>query len=251
LDDFESGFGKWTSNAGWGTDGRFAYKGRFSMSSNPGDRYGNNADSYALYNYAFDLTAISNPQLTFWSQTFLADGDSGFVEISVDQGLNWEMLGNAFSGFQTTWEYKEYSFQNYTGLNDVHFRFHFISDSTQTHIGWFIDDIKFSDVIPSISGEETGDVPNNYVLFNNYPNPFNPETSIHFTVPKMSRVTLVIYDILGRKIRTLVSATKAAGSYNVTWNGKNDQSQQLASGLYFYKLQAGEFSATKKMMLLK
>ena len=78
-----------------------------------------------------------------------------------------------------------------------------------------------------------------------------PETSINFTVPKMSRVTLTIYDILGRSIRTLVSETKAAGSYNVTWNGKNDQGQQLASGLYFYNLQAGEFSATKKMMLHK
>ena len=94
-------------------------------------------------------------------------------------------------------------------------------------------------------------VPSVFALEQNYPNPFNPETSIHFTVPKMSRVTLAIYDILGRKIRTLLSETKAAGSYNVTWNGKNNQGQPLASGLYFYKLQAGEFSATKKMMLLK
>ena len=93
--------------------------------------------------------------------------------------------------------------------------------------------------------------PENFSLYQNYPNPFNPETSIHFTVPKMSRVSLAIYDILGRKIRALVSETKAAGSYNVTWNGKNNQGQPLASGLYFYKLQAGEFSATKKMMLLK
>jgi len=103
----------------------------------------------------------------------------------------------------------------------------------------------------SISRQEAGDVPNGYALFNNYPNPFNPETSINFTVPKISRVTLAIYDILGRKIRTLVSAIKAAGSYNVTWNGKNNQGQPLASGLYFYNLQAGEFSSTKKMMLLK
>ena len=94
-------------------------------------------------------------------------------------------------------------------------------------------------------------MPNGYALLNNYPNPFNPETSINFIVPKMSRVMLAIYDILGRKIRTLLSETKAAGSYNVTWNGKNNQGQPLASGLYFYKLQAGEFSATKKMMLLK
>ena len=94
-------------------------------------------------------------------------------------------------------------------------------------------------------------VPSVFALEQNYPNPFNPETSIHFTVPKMSRVTLAIYDILGRKIRTLVNETKTAGSYNVTWNGKNNQGQPLASGLYFYKLQAGEFSATKKMMLLK
>ena len=111
-------------------------------------------------------------------------------------------------------------------------------------------DTLYIDVVTSVAASEPVK-PEKFALQQNYPNPFNPETSIHFTVPKMSRVTLAIYDILGRKIRTLVSETKAAGSYNVTWNGKNNQGQPLASGLYFYKLQAGEFSATKKMMLLK
>jgi len=110
--------------------------------------------------------------------------------------------------------------------------------------------IKYTQTITGLELEIVN-VPANYRLEQNYPNPFNPETSINFTVPKMSRVTLAIYDILGRKIRTLVSETKAAGSYNVTWNGENNRGQPLASGLYFYKLQAGEFSATKKMMLLK
>ena len=89
-------------------------------------------------------------------------------------------------------------------------------------------------------------VVNNFSLEQNYPNPFNPSTTIKYTLAEKSDVSLNIYDILGNEVATLVNATQKAGSYEVNFNASN-----LASGLYLYKIIAGNFVSTKKMMLLK
>jgi len=85
-----------------------------------------------------------------------------------------------------------------------------------------------------------------YSLFQNYPNPFNPTTTINFTIPKTSFVTLKVYDLLGKEIATLVNEEKHAGSYNIEFNGKD-----LPSGIYLYRIYAGEYIQTKKMILMK
>jgi hypothetical protein len=86
----------------------------------------------------------------------------------------------------------------------------------------------------------------NFALSPNYPNPFNPQTKISFSVPKESFITLKVYDVLGREVATLVQDTKQQGEYTVTWNADN-----VPSGVYFYKLLAGDFVETKKMVLMK
>jgi hypothetical protein len=88
-------------------------------------------------------------------------------------------------------------------------------------------------------------------LSQNYPNPFNPQTSIAFSLKQRSAVNLKIYDVAGALVRELVSDTRAAGAYNVKWDGRDGSGQQVASGVYFYKLVAGNFASTKKMVLLK
>ncbi len=94
--------------------------------------------------------------------------------------------------------------------------------------------------------------PTVYALDQNYPNPFNPTTSIHYQLPKTSAVSLVIYNMLGQPIRTLISGQQQeANYYSVTWDGTNDLGQAVSSGMYIYRLQAGDFVATKKMMFLK
>jgi hypothetical protein len=87
---------------------------------------------------------------------------------------------------------------------------------------------------------------NSYSLSPNYPNPFNPQTKIFFSVPKESFITLKIYDLLGREVATLVQDKKQVGEYTVTWNADN-----VPSSVYFYKLVAGDFIQTKKMILMK
>ncbi len=93
---------------------------------------------------------------------------------------------------------------------------------------------------------ENNEVPKAFRLNQNYPNPFNPKTIIEFSLPKGEFVEIVLYDVLGRKVATLLSEPKQAGRYQLTVDGSN-----LASGVYFYKMEAGSFSDTKKMLLIK
>ncbi len=95
-----------------------------------------------------------------------------------------------------------------------------------------------------VYSEET--LPQQFQLYPNYPNPFNPSTAIKYSIPSLRYVTLKIYDILGNEITTLVNEQKASGNYEVEWNtGTN------ASGVYFYKLQSAEFTSVRKMVLIR
>lgn len=97
-----------------------------------------------------------------------------------------------------------------------------------------------------IGGIGTVEIPNYYSLAQNYPNPFNPATQIKFSVPKAVNVSLKIYDVLGKEVATLVNEMKQPGFHTVDFDASN-----LATGVYFYRIDAGEFSSVKKMMLVK
>ena len=94
-------------------------------------------------------------------------------------------------------------------------------------------------------------LPITYNLYNAYPNPFNPTTTIRYDLPLGTDVHLVVFDILGREVRTLVNEKQEAGFKSVQWNGKNNMGQTVSAGMYFYRIQAGSFSKVQKMVLLK
>ena len=89
------------------------------------------------------------------------------------------------------------------------------------------------------------------IKMNNYPNPFNPTTTINYSLKENSRVSLKIYNIKGQKVKTLVNEVLPAGEHSIIWNGKNYNQQSVSSGIYFYKLKTVNFEKTKKMVLLK
>jgi hypothetical protein len=95
------------------------------------------------------------------------------------------------------------------------------------------------------------DLPKDFALTGNYPNPFNPSTAIAFALPEPSRVRLEVYDVMGRKVATLVDADLAAGRYDAPWQARTDAGAPLASGVYLYRLRAGDFVAVKQMILMK
>ncbi len=101
----------------------------------------------------------------------------------------------------------------------------------------------------SVEGDNT--VPADFALEQNYPNPFNPATNIAYKLSENSNVSLVVYNTLGQNVRTLVNGNRLAGSYTVSWDGKNEYGVQMSSGIYFYSLKTETLTTVKKMLLLK
>ena len=106
--------------------------------------------------------------------------------------------------------------------------------------------VEFPGIITDIDNEIVGNMPKDYKLSQNYPNPFNPSTIISFSLPNAEKVTLKVYNILGSEVSTLLNTTMNAGYYEVNFDASN-----LASGAYFYNIQAGSFNQTRKMNLIK
>ncbi len=97
-----------------------------------------------------------------------------------------------------------------------------------------------------VEGKSDEEIPTEFLLSQNYPNPFNPSTTVQYAIPVNEKVTIKVFDILGREVTTLVNEVKSAGTYSVKFDASN-----LSSGIYFYTINAGSFTATKKLMLLK
>ena len=93
--------------------------------------------------------------------------------------------------------------------------------------------------------------PEEIKLYANYPNPFNPLTKIKYSVPEYSRVKIIIFDVLGRKVKTLVDDNHDPGNHLVEWDATNERGINVSSGLYFYKIQSGEYTSTNKMCFIK
>jgi len=152
---------------------------------------------------------------------------SGIILSTDDAGGNWSVK-------QESWT---------KGLNDVYF----LNNNTGWAVGYGGTVIKTTTGgVVFVEEEEIDEIPTDYNLTNNFPNPFNPSTKIKYTVPQSSQVIIKVYDILGNEIETLVSEEKQTGIYEITWNAAN-----LPSGVYFYQLRAGNFIETKKMVLIK
>jgi hypothetical protein len=114
----------------------------------------------------------------------------------------------------------------------------------------FIDDIYVINTTTGIQDTRSGII-SGYDLYQNFPNPFNPSTTINFDLPVTELVKLNIYNNLGQKVRSLTNREFTAGTHQVQWDGHNEFSQEAPAGVYYYQIQAGSFQATNKMLLIK
>ena len=94
-------------------------------------------------------------------------------------------------------------------------------------------------------------IPAQFALQDNYPNPFNPSTTIRYDIPNDAFINIVIYDITGREISRPISKRQSAGYHSTVWNGTNQKGEMQAAGIYFYQIQTKDFIKTKKMLFLK
>jgi hypothetical protein len=165
-------------------------------------------------------------------RTASEQNNAGFeVQRRSEKASEWQVLGFV-RGAGTTAEAQSYTFLDKSASGKVQYRLKQID---------FDGQFEYSNIIEVDAG-----APKQFALEQNYPNPFNPSTTIRYQLPVASEVKLEVYDVLGKKIATLVNERQSAGSYQVVWNASG-----LSSGTYFYRLQAGTFVETKKMIMVK
>jgi len=168
---------------------------------------------------------FNNPTQCYWVKT--------------DTVLNIQTVIKAFQGINNDWWPPAYILAKGFGLVEIQ------GTQWRTELVYAkIDGIEYGTPVGNIKEESS--LPKEFVLTQNYPNPFNPTTIIKYDIPGFSFITLKVYDVLGKEIATLVNDEKPAGSYEVEFSAIG-----LPSGIYFYKLQAGNFIETKKMVLMK
>ena len=112
------------------------------------------------------------------------------------------------------------------------------------------DRVVFVNRYEYLSTESEG-IPTAFALHENYPNPFNPTTTLRFDLPEVSSITLTIYNMLGQRVRTFNMQSTPAGYHTFTWDATNDYGEQVGAGVYLYQLRANQFVKTRKMVLLK
>jgi len=176
-----------------------------------------------------------------------------YYNLSIDGGTTWEGVGilQGDPGVQESYPVLAPRSTFADGMATAHFLYFddkvpgtslfATNNDWSNECVWYYQTMTFA-----VTGVEDEIVVNNFTLEQNYPNPFNPNTSIKYTLAEQSPVSLKVYDVLGNEVATLVNTTQDVGSYNVNFDATN-----LASGLYVYTIQAGNFTSTKKMMLLK
>lgn len=137
------------------------------------------------------------------------------------------------------------------------------TDSSQTYAFgfhlWYMNPLDARRLVDWIVGRSSTGRPNNevtetpltFALKQNYPNPFNPTTRIGFELPRAGQVTMVIFNILGQRVRELANRAYAAGKHEITWDGKDDWGTEVSSGIYFYRLRSGSTTLSRKMLLLR
>ena len=200
------------------------------------------ANAYVPVELAFFNAMDTDGKVVLEWVTATETNNFGFeIQRKTLQNDNWDIVGTVEGKGTTTTPHK-YSYTDKTvDIGTYYYRLKQIDFDGSFELS---DEIKI-DVRP----------PKTFSLYQNYPNPFNPETIIRYRIPQLDRtsilVELKIYNLLGDEVRTLVQTDQDAGYYSVTWDGKNNHGQTVSAGTYIYRLRAGNFIKTNKMLILR
>jgi photosystem II stability/assembly factor-like uncharacterized protein len=223
------------------------------------------------------IVASSNATITYRDIAIVEPGESGskfgdndfydyVVVEGTKDGLNWLPLADGYdartdnswlsafnsnsAGDSTMFKNEQINILNTFSAGDtILIRFRLFADPGTHAWGWAVDNLVIQGTFLSVNDKSS--IPTSYDLAQNFPNPFNPSTTIKFQLPQQERVVLEIYNILGEKVKTLIDEIKNPGFYQTIWNGTNNNNIKVASGIYIYRIAAGKFVASKKLVLLK
>ena len=247
LDSAENGITRWTAVGGWGLTTSQSYSPSNSFADSPTGNYSNTTTRSLTLTTALNVSASPVLKLSFWYKHTIDTLDNAYVDISNDNGVTWNSA-KFYNKTVSSWTREVLDISSLANsTTNLKIRFSMISNGSVVADGIYIDNIKLSgyNVTPtSVTG--ITEIPVKYSLSQNYPNPFNPSTVISYNLAESNYITLKIYNELGREVSTLVNERQNAGSYSISFDGSN-----FSSGLYYYKLESGGFTDTRKMLLIK
>ena len=187
------------------------------------------------------MVSLGSPYELAWENPADWHVDHSNLYYTIDNGENWVEIATGVSGTSYTWITPD------TPSEDVRVRV-FVFDN-QGMLGFDSSDDPF--ILTGPTSAVDLNVPLAYGLAQNFPNPFNPQTEIRFELPHPNNTRLNIYDVRGRLVKGLVSGHMDAGRHSVVWMGKDNGGRQVASGVYYYKIESGSFTDTRRMTLVK
>ncbi len=231
----------------WGTTGTYSSHDGSSITFTGVDlgsqfTLASNVDPLPIELKSFYAVVVKEGVMLHWKTSSEID-NAGFYIYRDDQRISTLIAGQGTSN-----ELQEYSYLDSKVVAGKIYRYK-ISDVEQgTNAETFHSEVV---VIADANIINNRYVPQNFVLHSAVPNPFNPTTSLTFEVPELSRVSLTIYDVSGKLVKSLVDDQFDIGRYTFQWNGTDDNNQIVESGVYLYRLEAGSFSETKQMTMLK
>ena len=263
------------ANPGWTTQGQWAFgdpaglggehgnpdpntgfDGAYVYGYNLNGDYTNNMAETHLTSTPFDCSTLSATSLKFrrYLNVEQPSYDHAYVRVSND-GSNWTTAWQ--NGSEITdagWTQVEYDISAVAdGQSTVYLRWTMgTTDSSWLYSGWNIDNVEIWGLGGDLTAAEGGPAPARSGLLANVPNPFNPKTEIHYALAEAGRVELVIFDVAGRRVTTLVDGTQAAGLHDAVWNGDDASGRPVSSGIYFARLVTEEgLVDSRKLTLLK
>ncbi len=197
-----------------------------------------------LFSTAFDFDGDGT---LLFDTRYQTQQDRDYCDIDLQIGIvSWTPLLR-LSGTQDEWTQVVVPLNDYPPYASARLRFTFRSDASVNYEGFYLDNVVVLDeVVVAVDEDHHAVVPKDFVLEQNWPNPFNSETTFRFGVPRKSDVKLAIYDILGRQVAVLVDEEKEAGMFNARW-----KPEAIATGIYFVRLEAGPVKQIRKLLFLK
>ena len=257
VDDFEDNLDQWTVTNGWGTS-VYAYSGDYSITESPFSFYDQDTAYVLEHKASYNLSARSQAYLSFAHTYILTSNAVALVQISQGDGA-WSTVSQYTGTLDYQWQQQFVSLDDYAGMDSVRIRFRLETYDAAPADGWYLDNLVIHVDTPQLAVNQNDWIlPTGFELGQNFPNPFNPQTTIQFALPVNSDLSIVVYDLLGREVVRLIDGYREPGYRQVDWNGRTAAGKEVPSGIYIVRMvaspQAGftpAYTKSIKMLLLK
>lgn len=258
METFESGYANWArggtgGSANWDTTSATYHSAGHSITDSRSGNYANSVNRYIRMLNGVNLTPYSTAVLSWWERYATEDGyDFCYPEYSLD-GSNWYVLLPQYSGSNTTWSKRLVDISDYCAAGATfRVRFRITSDTYVVADGWYVDDVAIDVYLPTgVAGGPTAVPTPRTALLPISPNPAFGALRFAYDLAAPGKVSLGVYDIMGRLVARVVDGNAPAGHHAVSWNGADRNGQRIASGVYFVRLDTDSGTQTRRVTVIR